>query len=189
MIMITSSIFQTLLLTLIIGISFLPETTNAHMPYKNSYGKPCVEIVIYDDMSEWEQDNSCPRRMTCFVDRKPFFYNSSTGVETEYEEWQLPQNPNNQTYNYGYCDCNRFYGFAGPAEEGAECTDLTLGGRFFQVWTHLLIFGMSYFYYMVIYTIISFKGSDQFKQNASCYTLIHLTWTVPICIAFELGYA
>ena len=98
-------------------------------------------------------------------------------------------NGRNGTSLMGYCDCNKFYGFDGVSDEGAECSSLTLGGRFFQILTHLLIFGMCYMYYMVIYTIISFKGSDQFKQNASCFTLIHLTWTIPICVLFEGGYA
>jgi len=175
---------------LFLALLLVIRQSSAKISKIEAYGHPCAFET--DLQSTWEEENViCPPRFYCFWDKKPFNV-SADGVVTEIPEADYPVDPSGKYKSafpdkqmYGYCDCNKFYGFAEP-EDG--CSDTTAGTWFFNVWAKLLVLQCITFLGVIFYTIYGFSKSKQFKNNASCQTLILSIVCIVMFALFELGY-
>ena len=169
-------------------------------------------------MSDYELSKACPPLFYCFWDEIPFkpTIDPVTGalIKTKYTKAELDALAMNSMRSgasdyvplgegakiagvngtadsvsqYGYCDCNKFYGFNEPMD---KCMSPSAGTTFFQIWSIGLIVAWLWLFLATLYTIYGYQQSGQWKWcgNASCQTMLHMLWEIPVMIAFQAGYA
>ncbi|GMH95557.1 hypothetical protein TrST_g6778 [Triparma strigata] len=160
--------------------------TQSRMPKEGAYGKPCAMDMPIS--TSFEEDNKCPPRFYCFWDKKPF--NITNGIEVEIPEADYPVDAEGKYEStkdqpFGYCDCNKFYGLADPED---NCLGVTAGTYFFNIWAHMLVINCLTLLAVVAYTIHGFRKTKQFKNNASCQTLVLALVALSLIAVFQAGY-
>ncbi|GMI15093.1 hypothetical protein TrLO_g4145 [Triparma laevis f. longispina] len=157
------------------------------MPRDGAHGSPCVHAK--EIQTSFEDDLECPPRYYCFWDAKPFNV-TDDGTKVDIPEADYPVDPEGKyesAYDqpFGYCDCNKFYAFTEP---GDECSGVSAGTYFFNIWAHILVVQVLALFFIVNYSIYGFIASKQFKNNASCQTLCMASVTCLVILLFQGGY-